>query len=124
MDFVHDQLSLGKKLGILTIADTHSRHCPATDVRFGYRGEDVVQTLERICSKRGYPKTIQVDNGSAFISRDRDLWAYTKQVILDFSRPGKPTDNGFIEAFNRKLRAECLNVHWFMSLADAAESWP
>ena len=73
MDFVHDQLALGSKLRFLTIADIHSCYCPATDVRFKYRGEDVVQTLERICGKVGYPKTIRVDNGSEFISRDLDL---------------------------------------------------
>ena len=111
MDFVHDQLALGKKLRILTIVDTHSRYCPAMDVRFQYRGADVVTTLEQICTKVGYPKTIRVDNGSEFISRDLDLWAYAKGVTLDFSRPGKPTDNGFIEAFNSKLRSECLNAH-------------
>ena len=59
--------------------------------------------------------------GSEFISRDLDLWAYVNKVTLDFSRPGKPTDNGFIEAFNSKLRAECLNANWFMTLADARE---
>ena len=121
MDFVHDQLALGKKLRILTIVDIHSRYCPATDPRFAYRGEDVVQTLERVCRQVGYPQTIRVDNGSEFISRDLDLWAYANDVTLDFSRPGKPTDNGFIEAFNSKLRAECLNAHWFMDLADARE---
>ena len=121
MDFVHDQLAAGKKLRILTIVDIHSRFSPATDPRFTYRGEDVVQTLERICRKGGYPKTIRVDNGSGFISRDLDLWAYVNKVTLDFSRPGKPTDNGFIEAFNSKLRAECLNANWFMTLADARE---
>jgi transposase InsO family protein len=68
-----------------------------------------------------YPKTIRVDNGSEFISRDLELWAYDNAVTLDFSRPGKPTDNGFIEAFNSKLRAECLNAHWFRNLADARE---
>ena len=65
--------------------------------------------------------------GSEFISRDLDLWAYANDVALDFSRPGKPTDNGFIEAFNSKLRAECLNAHWFMNHADAREKledWP
>lgn len=121
MDFVHDQLALGKKLRILTVVDTHSRYCPATDARFSYRGEDVVRTLERVCKRIGYPKTIRVDNGTEFVSRDLDLWAYAKKVTLDFSRPGKPTDNGFIEAFNSKLRSECLNAHWFMSLADATE---
>ena len=76
MDFVHDQLALGKKLRILTIVDTHSRLCPAADPRFTYRGEDVVQTLERVCGQMGYPRTIRVDNGSEFVSRDLDLWAY------------------------------------------------
>ena len=101
-----------KKLHILTIVDTHFRLCPATDPRFSYRGEDVVRTLEKICGKISYPKSIRVDNVSEFISHDLDLWAYANDVTLDFSRPGKPTDNGFIEAFNSKLRAECLNAHW------------
>ena len=81
----------------------------------------IVATLERVCGQIGYPKTIRVDQGSEFISRDMDLWAYRRGVTLDFSRPGKPTDNAFIEAFNGRLRAECLNAHWFLSLADATE---
>ncbi|SCY15938.1 putative transposase [Paracoccus tibetensis] len=121
MDFVHDQLALGNKLRILTIVDIHSRFCPVADPRFTYRDEDVVQTLEWVCAQVGCPRTIRVENGSKFISRDLDLWAYANDVTLDFSRPGKPTDNSFIEAFNSKLRSECLNAHWFMSLADARE---
>lgn len=97
------------------------RYAPVLDPRFTYRGEDVVQTLERVCRQVGYPKTTLVDQGSELISRDMDLWAYQRGVILDFSRPGKPTDNAFVEAFNGRLRAECLNAHWFMNLADAAE---
>ncbi len=126
MDFVHDQLATGRKLRILTVVDTYSRYCPVIDPRFSYRGEDVVNTLERVCSEIGYPKVIRVDQGTEFVSRDMDLWAYQKGVILDFSRPGKPTDNAFIEAFNGRLRAECLNTHWFMSMPDAhekLESW-
>ena len=69
----------------------------------------------------GYPRVIRVDQGSQFVSRDLDLWAYKNNVTLDFSRPGKPPDNAFIEAFNDRLRAECLNTHWFLSLADARE---
>jgi len=121
MDFVHDQLATGRKIRVLTIVDTFSRFSPAVDPRFRYRGEDVVLTLERICKSVGYPKTIRVDQGSEFISRDLDLWAYQKDVVLDFSRPGTPTDNAFIESFNGKFRAECLNAHWFMSLDDARE---
>ena len=60
-------------------------------------------------------------NGSEFISRDMDLWACQRGVMLDFSRPGKPADNAFIEAFNSKLRSACLNAHWFLNLQDACE---
>ena len=108
------------KIRVLTVVDTFSRFSPVLDARFSYRAEDVVQTLEQVCAAVGYPKTIRVDQGSEFVSRDLDLWAYAKGVTLDFSRPGKPTDNAFIEAFNSRVRAECLNAHWFLTLADAA----
>jgi putative transposase len=65
------------------------------------------------------PKVIKVDNGPEFISKELDLWAYSNKVELDYSRPGKPTDNAFIESFNGKVRQECLNQHWFLSLSDA-----
>jgi putative transposase len=126
MDFVHDQLATGRKLRVLTIVDTWSRFSPAVDPRFSYRGEDVVATLEQVCAVHGYPQSIRVDQGSEFISRELDFWAYQKDVILDFSRPGKPTDNSFIESFNGKFRAECLNAHWFLTLDDARqkmENW-
>jgi putative transposase len=121
MDFVHDQLAPGQKIRVLTVVDTFSRFWPALDPRFSYRAEDVVATVERACATTGYPKTIRVDQGTEFVSRDLDLWAYAKGVTRDFSRPGKPTDNAFIEAFNGRLRAECLNAHWFLTLADAQE---
>ena len=66
----------------------------------------MAKTLERVCGDIGYPKTICVDQGSGFISRDLDLWAYAKDVTLDFSIPGKATDN----AFNGRFRTECLNA--------------
>ncbi len=121
MDFLHDQPATGHKIRVLTIADKFSRYSPALDARTSYRGEDVVQPLERTCAEVGYPKEIRADQGSEFVSRDLDLWAYAKCVTLDFSRPGKPTDNAFAEAFNSRVRAECMNAHWFISPADARE---
>ena len=126
MEFVQDQLAPRRLPPLPTQLDTFSRFSPAIDPRFSYRGEDVVQILERVCAKVGYPATIRVDQGSEFVSRDLDLWAYSRGVTLDFSRPGKPTDNAFIEAFNGRFRVECLNQHWFMSLEDARqkmEAW-
>jgi putative transposase len=119
MDFVHDQLATGRKLRVLTIVDTFSRFSPAVEPRFNFRGADVVAVLERVGREVGFPAAIRVDQGTEFVSRDLDLWAYQRGVTLDFSRPGKPTDNAFIESFNGKFRAECLNAHWFMSLDDA-----
>jgi len=126
MDFVHDQLATGRKLRVLTIIDTFSRFSPAIEPRFNFRGPDVVEILEEVGRQIGFPKAIRVDQGTEFVSRDLDLWAYQRGVTLDFSRPGKPTDNAFIESFNGKFRAECLNAHWFMSLDDArrkCEAW-
>ena len=115
-----------RKLRVLTIIDTFSRFSPAIEPRFTFRGADVVEVLERVGREVGFPAAIRVDQGSEFVSRDLDLWAYQRGVTLDFSRPGKPTDNAFIESFNGKFRAECLNAHWFMSLDDArrkCEAW-
>ena len=119
MDFLSDQLFDGRKIRILSIVDNFSRLSSAFDVRQSYRGADVVQTLEGIAAAYGRPKRIRLDNGPEFISKDLDLWAWTHSVILDFSRPGKPTDNAFAESFNGRVRAECLNAFWFLSLEDA-----
>ena len=79
----------------------------------------MVEALMRITAMRGHPATIKVDNGSEFISKAMDRWAYEHGVELDFSRPGTPTDNAKVESFNGRFRQECLNAHWFLSLADA-----
>jgi len=72
-------------------------------------------------SLRQVSQCLQTDGGSEFISKAMDRWAYENQVTMDFSRPGKPTDNAFIESFNGSLRDECLNVHGFLSLEDTQE---
>jgi len=126
MDFVHDQLFDGSKIRCLTIIDNYSRFCPGIGVGKNYKGHDVVEMLDKIVKVYGCPKVIRVDNGSEFISKDMDLWAYTRGVVLDYSRPGKPTDNAFIESFNSRFRQECLNQHWFMDMDDARckiEQW-
>lgn len=93
MDFVHDQLATGTKIRILTVVDTYSRFSPAIVPRFSFRAPDVVAVLERVGREIGLPRTIRVDLESEFVSRDVDLWAYQRDVTLDFSRPGRPTDN-------------------------------
>jgi putative transposase len=126
MDFMSDELFDGRRIRLLTLVDNHTRESLAIHVAQRIRGMEVVEVLERVSKEHGRPRTIRVDNGPEFISKDLDLWAYWNHVQLDFSRPGKPTDNAYIESFNARFRLECLNEHWFMSLEDArekAEDW-
>jgi len=118
MDFMADQLVAGQRFRLLTLVDNFSRESLAIRVGQRLTGDDVVKTLEAVVHGRGRPQSIRVDNGPEFVSKSLDLW---NQVQLDYSRPGKPTDNAFIESFNGKFREECLNQHWFVSLGDAQE---
>jgi putative transposase len=122
MDFVSDTLFDGRKFRALTIVDNYSRECLGIFCGQSLKGADVVAALEHIRTERGLiPERIQTDNGSEFISKEVDRWAYDNEVTMDYSRPGKPTDNPFVESFNGSFRDECLNAHWFISLEDAAE---
>ena len=121
MDFVSDQLFDGRRMRVFTLVDNHTRESLALHAGQRIGGMDVVEVLEGVTKAKGFPKRIKVDNGPEFISKDLDRWAYWNKVELDFSRPGKPSDNAFIEAFNSRFRQECLNEHWFLSLEDARE---
>ena len=121
MDFVSDALFNGKRFRTLTLIDIFTRECLAIHADQSIKAERVVEVVTEAARGRGAPGKIRVDNGSEFISKALDLWAYQRQVTLDFSRPGRPQDNGYIESFNGSFRDECLNAHWFLSLDDAAE---
>ena len=121
MDFMADALFDGRPFRLLTIVDCRSRESLAIHPKPALRAGDVIEVLDRIVRERGAPKSIRVDNGPEFAGRMLDQWAYFNGVALDFSRPGKPTDNAFIESFNARVRAECLNTSWFLSMEDASE---
>lgn len=121
MDFVADKLEDGRKIRALTIVDNYSRECLAIFVDKGLTGIEVVQTLEKLRHKRGLPDTIITDNGSEFVSKAMDFWAYQSGVSIHFIKPGTPTQNAFIESFNGSFRDECLNMNVFTSINDAKE---
>ena len=126
MDFVADMLDNGRRLRVLTIVDNFTRECPALLADFSLNAQKVIACLEHLRLTRGLPKAITVDNGTEFVSRAMDSWAYQNKVQLDFIRPGKPVENAFIESFNGKLRDECLNTNAFLSLDDTrqkVEAW-
>lgn len=126
MDFVRDTLSDGRAFRAQTRLDAYTRECPVIEVDASSSGVRVGAVLGRLRVTRGLPERITVNNGPEFRSRALDAWAHQHGVQLQFSRPGKPVDNSFIEASNGRLRDECLNQHWFFSLADARrtiEQW-
>jgi putative transposase len=126
LDFLSDSLVDGRRFRVLTIVDNVSRVSPAIAVGVSLTGERVVGLLERLQRTTGTPERIAIDNGPEFISKALDAWAYCNGVQLEFSRPGKPTDNAFAESFNGHFRAECLDCHWFVSLEEARhmiEAW-
>ena len=126
MDFVSDALFDGRRLRALTVLDTFTRESLAIEVGKSLRGEDVAVVLSRIVRQRGKPEKIRCDNGTEFTSKALDRWALEHGVEFEYSRPGKPTDNAFIESFNGRFREECLSMHWFLTLEDAKakiEAW-
>jgi len=126
MDFVRDTLSSGRGFRALTLIDTCTRESLAIEVDVSLGADRVVRILEQLRITRGLPERISCDNGPEFRSRALDAWAYRQHVALHFIQPGKPVQNAFIESFNGRLRDECLNQHWFLSLADARrtiEEW-
>jgi putative transposase len=126
MDFVADGLCDGRKLRCLTIVDDFSRECPVIEVDSSITGRRVVAVLERMADLRGLPLSITVDHGPEFEGQALDAWAYERGIRLNFIRPGKPVDNAYIESFNGRFRDECLNEHWFVTMAQARrviEKW-
>jgi len=126
MDFVSDALSDGRKFRSLNIVDDYNRECVAAEVDTSIPGSRVVRVLEALRERRGLPEVLVTDNGPEFAGQALDVWVRQQSVKRHCIEPGKPVQNAFIESFNGKMRDECLNEHWFVSLTEARqriESW-
>jgi putative transposase len=119
MDFVAQRLADGRWIRVLTVVDQYTRECLTLHADTALSGEKVAAELDKILGRRSAPQSITVDNGTEFASKAMDHWAYANGVHLDFIRPGRPAENGYIESFDGRLRDECLNVEVFFTLADA-----
>jgi putative transposase len=122
MDFVADGLGDGRKFRSLNIVDDYSRECVAAEVDTSIPGARVVRVLEQLREQRGLPQVLVTDNGPEFAGQALDVWAYQRGVKLHFIEPGKPIQNAFVESFNGKMRDECLNEHWFGTVAGARQT--
>lgn len=121
MDFVSDSFERGGRFRTLTLIDVFTCECLALESDSSISGERVARVLSRVACERGLPDAIMVDNGTECTSKAMLKWSPDTEVRLAFIEPGKPTQNGYIESFNGKLRDECLNQHYFARLHDARE---
>jgi putative transposase len=121
MDFMMDALSSGRRFRTLNIVDDYTREVLAIEVDTSLGGRRVVRVLEQLKALRGLPRQIRTDNGSEFLSRVVDQWAYEHGLQWHTIQPGRPMENAYVESFNGRFRDECLNENWFVDLADARE---
>ncbi len=122
LDFMADQLATGQRFRILAALDHFSRECVCLEAAYHVPACAVTAALEAAIVQRAHPKVLTLDNGTEFTSSHFDAWAHRHGIRLDFIAPGKPVQNTYIESFNGRLRDECLNQHWFRSLAEARET--
>jgi putative transposase len=126
LDFLHDALASGRTIRLLSVIDVFTREALALEVDTSLPGTRVVRVLDRLCGERPLPTQLVLDNGPELISVVLEQWARQHDVALHFIDPGKPVQNAHCESFHSRLRDECLNEHWFLSLTDArqiVEAW-
>ncbi len=126
VDFLSDALARGRRIRLFTVVDVFTREVLAIEIDTSLPGTRVVQVLERVVAERGTPVELVLDNGPELAGKALDQWAYERGVCLRFIKPGKPSQNGFVESLHGRLRDECLDRHWFLDLGDArrtVEAW-
>ena len=126
MDFMSDSLYSGKSFRTFNVIDDYNRESLAIEVDSSLPSQRIIRVLDRIAAYRGYPKRLRQDNGPEFVSHALELWAEQHGILLDFIKPGKPTQNAYIERFNRTYRNEVLDCYLFNSLTEVREltdSW-
>ena len=126
MDFVFDRVATGRMIKCLVIVDDATHEAVALAPEHTIGGEHLTRIMDSVCSQRGKPAIIRTDNGAEFTGRAMLTWAHRNDIALRLIEPGKPNQNAYVESFNGRLRDECLNEHWFTSLAHARsviEAW-
>lgn len=121
MDFMSDTLSDGRSLRTFNVVDDYNREGLGIEVDLSMPSLRVIRTLERMMEWRGKPAALRCDNGPEYISQKLIDWTNEHRITLMYSQPGKPTQNAYIERFNRTVRQEWLDLHLFESVEHAQE---
>ena len=121
IDFMSDSLFCGRRFRTFNVVDDFNREALAIEIDLSLPSQRVIRVLERIVAWRGYPKQLRMDNGPEFISTTLAEWAEEHAIILEFIQPGTPTQNAYVERFNRTYRDEILNMYVFKTLNEVRE---
>lgn len=121
MDFMSDSLMSGRCFRTFNVLDDYSREILAIEVDTNLPAPRIIRVLERVAAWRGYPAKLRMDNGPELISVQLAGWAEEHGVELEFIQPGKPTQNSYVERFNRTFRDEILNFYVFSRLSEVRE---
>ena len=121
IDFMHDALVCGRRFRAFNVVDDFNREALAIEIDLNIPAQRVVRVLGRIVANRGYSRKMRMDNGPELVSLALAQWAEAHSVLLEFIKPGKPTQNAFIERFNRTYRTEILDFYLFRTLNEARE---
>lgn len=123
---MHDSLEYGRKVRVLNIMDDFSREALAVEPAYSHSGESVVAVLDELIWSRGKPLAIRSDNGPEFISKCLTQWCEARKITLQYIQPGQPSQNAYIERFNRLFREDVLDAYVFEDLKQLktlAEEW-
>ena len=116
MDFMHDVLENGRSFRVLNIMDDFNREALAIEASHSFPSELVTRVLDRLTECQGFPEAIRVDNGTEFIAHHFKNWCKNKQIDIQYTQPGKPTQNAYIERFNRLFREDVLDAYIFENI--------
>jgi putative transposase len=116
MDFMCDTMVGNRKFRTFNVLDDCSREALAIEVDTSLSSRRIIRTLDRVIEQRGKPSAIRADNGPEFTSKDLELWAKDRGISIQYIQPGKPTQNGYIERFNRLYREAVLDAYLFFDL--------
>lgn len=113
MDFMSDALTDGRKIRVFNLIDDCNREALAIEAGMSYPARAVVETLENLKEELGLPKYIRCDNGPEFISKTFVSWCERNYIEINYTEPGRPMQNGYIERFNRFFREDILDAFYF-----------
>lgn len=119
IDFASDVTASGRRLRVLSVIDSFTKQCHALEVDTSFPSRRVTRVLEQAIHQFGRPQRIRCDNGPELCSRHFLAWAIEEKIDVAHIRPGKPTENAYVESFHGRFRDECLNASWFWNVFDA-----